>query len=300
MWCVNYMMNRRQERGFTLIELLVVIAIIAILAAMLLPALAKAKARAQEAACLSNLKQWGLADTMYVDDNNQTFPYPRYQGGVPGQDADEPGWFVINTYHNTPGSSQSDFVYFNCLPPYVANKPLYTWALDAADFANSKSIFTCPTALSQGIDSADANAGVDTGDMIAGQRPLFCYGMNSKSLTYAKIDNVNAILKSQMIAHASSFVLFSDVRWRSQENPFSGSSVNRNKLATPQCYTTRFSSRHSAGGNITFSDGHASYYKYGYVVSDGISDPSIPAGYDPGRPDINWDCSGVTVPAGGD
>jgi prepilin-type N-terminal cleavage/methylation domain-containing protein/prepilin-type processing-associated H-X9-DG protein len=292
----------KKHAGFTLIELLVVIAIIAILAAMLLPALSRAKSKAQQAVCLSNLKQWGLADNMYLDDNNQTFPYPRYQAYAGTADQDNPVWLSIPSYHTR---NQGDDVWFNALPTYVANKPMYVWASDPTYFYGSKSIFTCPTAYAQGIAPQDAVAATDQYDMIPGQRPLFQYAMNSKSIANENISlGGPTVLKMSMVAHPSAFVLFCDVRTRSAEQPFYPmGDANQFLLATPHCYTTRFSSRHNLGGQITFSDGHAAYFKYNYVVSDGTAvEPSGPnagqtvaPGHDPGRPDINWDCEGFPV-----
>ena len=80
----------KKFRAFTLIELLVVIAIIAILAALLLPALAKAKQKANATECLNNLKQWGLATVLFANDNDDFLP----KDGTPNGTSTTSGWYI--------------------------------------------------------------------------------------------------------------------------------------------------------------------------------------------------------------
>jgi prepilin-type processing-associated H-X9-DG protein len=261
---------------------------------------------------LGNLKQWGLANLMYLDDNSQVYPYPRYQSNANPSDQDNPVWLDIAAYHYNTTPVVGDDVWFNALPPLVSSQPMYQWAIGAnkALFNSSAAtkIFTCPTATAQGIDPLDEPQ--THGFMEIGQRPLFGYGMNSKSIANEQATNPNlTVLKTGMVANPSAFVIFSDTRNRSLEAPYyaSGGDVYPNgnsvDLATPQSYTTRFSARHNTGGQITFGDGHAAYYKYNYVVSDGTATASsgptagqtVVPGHDPGRPDINWDCQGYPV-----
>src|SRR5580704_14582296 len=135
----------KAKRGFTLIELLVVIAIIAILAAMLLPALAKARERANRTACLSNLRQWGLALGMYLDDNNQVFPDFSIPNNTPGArssyDQDNILWTDLATFA---AGGYGNSAWFNALPQYVSQKPLWQYAANPTNFVNGKNIFTCP------------------------------------------------------------------------------------------------------------------------------------------------------------
>ncbi len=126
--------TRPTAKGFTLIELLVVIAIIAILAGMLLPALARAKAKAQGILCMNNTKQLMLANNMYQGDNLDKFPGAYHGGFQPGVNAKERPW--VTGWLDWTTSSDNTNTIFLLDPRY---------AVLATYFANAKNIYKCPS-----------------------------------------------------------------------------------------------------------------------------------------------------------
>jgi prepilin-type N-terminal cleavage/methylation domain-containing protein/prepilin-type processing-associated H-X9-DG protein len=226
-------------RAFTLIELLVVIAIIAILAAMLLPVLSKAKDRAKSVKCLSNLHQWGLAFRMYCDDNRDSVP-------------DEGNTFAaINDPGSPTATDNYHSAWYNCIAPFILLQPLVN-LYGANGFPknpplpNSSSIFSCPSA-----PDPDPKAGFQNPPVVA--KAYFMYGMNNRlCINMAARNSGTAQTKLTGVVKPSDTVFLAEVN---------GNSIDANTGSAPAANsgTTGYFAiaRHSNSklGNFTMCDG---------------------------------------------
>jgi prepilin-type processing-associated H-X9-DG protein len=246
----------------------VVIAIIAILAAMLLPALSKAKAKAQSISCLSNQRQWGLALQIYATDGNDT---------IPRDGTDSAGTYASYSSATTgPGSPQDDSAWFNVLPSAVADKPLSYYYLQPGGNAQKKfpfpnnglgKIWMCPSIKVVADDDAQFLQGGTFG--------FFCYVMNldlklNTSIANGVVGNSPKwpyMPKLTSMRHSSATVLLT-------EFSFSPTLENWTSAASPQlgCFPagrwTYFSKRHNDRGSLSFLDGHSEIYKWSYVFNN--------------------------------
>jgi len=256
--------------AFTLIELLVVIAIIAILAAMLLPALSRAKGKAQAINCLSNLRQWGIALQITATDNGDT---------MPRDGTDDGGQYGVDTgAMNGPGSPNDEFAWFNVLPTVMADHPLSEyWSLPGGNpplklpFPGGKGkIWHCPSCNSDPNDTWLQGGGFG----------FFSYVMNIdlKATTpitgsYGKLP-YPTMPKLSSVRNASATVLLTEATFSPSKETYlaTPSDAARNGIF-PCARSYRFAQRHNNnGGNLVFIDGHSAFFKRSYVTNGAPND----------------------------
>jgi prepilin-type N-terminal cleavage/methylation domain-containing protein/prepilin-type processing-associated H-X9-DG protein len=235
---------RRPCGGFTLIELLVVIAIIALLMAVLLPALNRAREQGKRAVCLNHIKQMQLAWNMYTDENNEKIPSAdiRYSWNFPIPPGCQPGWYEWPHFwpHGTPTCGSSSNMTTNPSTPYpykvedwqhsIAEGMLYKYIKDYK-------IYQCPV------------------------------GNRGELVTYTQVHSLNTwpgsggpgapmiTLRSQIIRTAER-VVFIDEGGAGQGAFFVSFTAN------PLQWGDTPPTRHGKGTTFSYVDGHAAYRKW--------------------------------------
>ncbi len=226
------------RRGFTLIELLVVIAIIAILASILFPVFSRARAKARQTACLSNMKQLALALNMYAQD---------YDGVLPA-------WCFGAT-----GNSD------NC-----ASQGAYTWDAVVQPYTKNIQILTCPDSPFGRTVSGGADNGVAVRSYAMPRYVGDPYGTSNAGMAYADCS-------IDLPPHPSDTVLLMEKGQRGigYVGDATAESFQQSHSCTGQGLKT--DPYHNGGKNFAFLDGHAKWYNETAgpfsVLTAGIGEP---------------------------